>query len=84
MKLGGNRGFKMNEAGRQASLASRRATAKARAADLAPVITELKATGVTSLGGIARALMQRRIPTARGVDRWTHAQVARVLAQMSA
>ena len=41
--------------------------AAARAADLAPVITELQASGATSLRAIASALNDRGIPTARGV-----------------
>jgi hypothetical protein len=53
--------------------------AKARAADLAPIITELQAQGVTSLNGLAKALTEQQIPTARGASTWTAAGVARVL-----
>jgi hypothetical protein len=51
----------------------------ARQTDLAPVITELKSAGVTSLLGVARALTDRGIPTARGGSVWTAVQVSRVL-----
>jgi DNA invertase Pin-like site-specific DNA recombinase len=83
-KLGGRRDGQyltddMRASGR-AALASR---SNARAADLAPIIGELKAAGVTSLGGIARALSQRSIPTARGGAKWSEVQVSRVLARLS-
>jgi len=82
-KLGGRRDGQyltddMRASGR-AALASR---SNARAADLAPIIGELRAAGVTSLGGIARALSERSIPTARGGANWTETQVSRVLARL--
>jgi hypothetical protein len=52
-------------------------------ADLAPVIAELRASGVTSLRGIAAALNERGIPTVAGSGRWYHTQVARVLARLA-
>jgi hypothetical protein len=39
----------------------------ARGGDLAPVITELQASGTASLRAIATALNDRGIPTARGI-----------------
>jgi DNA invertase Pin-like site-specific DNA recombinase len=78
-KLGGFRGHKADDAARRASLAVRQAKARALAADLAPVIAELQATGATSLNGLAKALTARGIPTAKGGDRWTPTGVARVL-----
>jgi hypothetical protein len=42
------------------------AQADARAADLAPVIAELRAAGVTTLRGIAAELNRRGIPTTSG------------------
>jgi hypothetical protein len=51
----------------------------ARAADIAPVITELQSAGMTSLSGLARALTKRGVPTARGGSEWTAVQVGRVL-----
>jgi hypothetical protein len=54
--------------------------AKARAADLAPTITELQAAGATSLRAIAAGLNDRGIPTVRG-GAWSAAQVMRVMAR---
>ncbi|HXW22025.1 MAG TPA: recombinase family protein [Rhodomicrobium sp.] len=81
-RLGGFRGVKIGDDARAASLAKRKAAAAARAADLAPIVAELRAAGVSSLGRIARALSERRIPTARGGDAWTETQVSRVLARL--
>lgn len=58
---------------------ARQRKAAERAGDLAPVIAELQASGVTSLSGIAAALTERGIPTARGRLEWTAVQVSRVL-----
>ncbi len=44
-----------------------------------PIIAELQAEGVTSLGQLAAALTERGIPTSRGADRWSPMQVSRVL-----
>ncbi|MDB5597259.1 MAG: Resolvase domain protein [Hyphomicrobiales bacterium] len=63
--------------------AVRTARAEQRAQDLTPVITELQAQGVTSLGAIARGLTERHIPPAKGLVSWTPMQVSRVLARMS-
>jgi DNA invertase Pin-like site-specific DNA recombinase len=78
--LGGYRGVNPDEAARKASASIRRAAAKERAADLAPVISQLQAEGVASFGGLAKALTERGIPTARGEVKWSAAQVSRVLA----
>jgi Recombinase-like helix-turn-helix domain len=51
------------------------------AADLAPTIKGIQAAGITSLNGIARALNQRSVPTARK-GKWTAVQVRRVLARL--
>jgi hypothetical protein len=63
---------------------ARQSRADARAADLAPIIAELQAAGVTSLRGIAAALNERGIPTATGHGRWHHVQVGKVLARVPA
>lgn len=81
VKLGGNRGAIITPEARMAGRASATAKAKARASDLLPIITELQGAGTTSLGGLARALSERGIPTARGGASWTAMQVSRVLAQ---
>lgn len=80
-KLGGDRGNlqKDNATGRVLSLEVRRAKASRRSNDLAGIIGDIRRTGVTSLGGIARALTDRGVPTARGGSTWTPTQVARVL-----
>lgn len=59
------------------ALASTRS--RARVVDLVPVLDELRAAGITSLGGIAAALNARGIPTARG-GTWSATQGRRVRA----
>jgi hypothetical protein len=68
--------------GRHSIKEARTARAKQKAADLAPVIAELRAAGVTSLRSIAAALSERGIPTVAGSGRWHHAQVRRVPARL--
>jgi hypothetical protein len=63
------------EVGRQ----SQTARARARTDDLVPVLDELRAAGVTNLGGIAAALNARGIPAARG-GAWSATQIRRVQA----
>jgi hypothetical protein len=70
-------------AARHSTSDARRVRADAAAADLAPVIAELQAAGVTSLRGIATALNERGIPTVAGSGRWYHKQVARLLARLA-
>jgi DNA invertase Pin-like site-specific DNA recombinase len=77
VKLGGNRGVELTEDVRKAGRAAKTAKANARAADLAPILSELETQGFTSLGAIAKALNDRGIPTARGSE-WTATQVMRV------
>jgi DNA invertase Pin-like site-specific DNA recombinase len=82
VKLGGNRG-NLHLIGNQAREAARKAkTRKAaeRAADLAPVIEELRQEGAQSTRAIAAGLNARRIPAPRGGE-WTGVQVQRVLAK---
>lgn len=79
-KLGGFRGAVITPEARMAGRMAATAKAKARAADLLPIIGELREAGTTSLGGIARALSERGIPTARGGPTWSAVQVSRVLA----
>jgi hypothetical protein len=55
------------------------ARANERAADLWPVLKDLRRHGVTSLRDIASALHTRNIPTARGRGPWSAVQVARML-----
>ncbi|TNC05402.1 resolvase [Methylobacterium terricola] len=66
--------------GRETSIRIRQERARRHAADLTPVIAEMRAGGVTTLQAIARALNARGIPTARGGS-WSAVQVQRVLAR---
>lgn len=81
-KLGGNRGCGLRREVRLAGTAALSHRAGGRAADLKPVITELRNAGVTSLAALARALQERGIPTARGKGTWKATQVARVLRRL--
>lgn len=80
--LGGNRGQTFSTAISEAGRAKQMARARARVSDLAPTIAELRQSGITSATGLARALTERGIPTARGGDTWTTTQVQRVLARL--
>ena len=84
VRIGGDRGnlHRVRDLGRTRAIIARKTTARQRATDLKPVIDEVRASGVESLGGIARALEERRIRTAQGKDRWSPQQVSRVLQQM--
>jgi DNA invertase Pin-like site-specific DNA recombinase len=78
VKLGGRpESLKNTELGRQRGAEARRARAAARAKDLAPVIEAIRAEGITSATGIAKALNERGIPTARG-GKWQAVQVQRL------
>lgn len=57
----------------------RQAHAAARGADLAPIVREMQAAGVTSLNGLAKGLTERGIPAARGGSTWSASQVSRLL-----
>jgi DNA invertase Pin-like site-specific DNA recombinase len=78
-KLGGRRGVRLSPEAQAAGRAMQAARAFDRAADLRPVLAELRELGVSTLFGIARALNDRSIPTARGNGLWTATQVGRVL-----
>jgi DNA invertase Pin-like site-specific DNA recombinase len=82
VKLGGNRGTKPTAKMQKASKVALQARADARAADVAPVIAELKAAGATSLQAIADGLNAKKIPTARGQGEWSATQVMRVLERL--
>lgn len=54
------------------------------AADIAPVIADIEATGITSHRGVAAALNERKIRNARGgVGKWTDTTVARLRSRLS-
>ena len=65
------------------SLAAHQAKARSRAADLVPILEELRAAGVVSLQQIAAELNARGIRAARG-GAWSREQVRRVLGQEKA
>jgi DNA invertase Pin-like site-specific DNA recombinase len=79
-RLGGNRGTVPDADARAAGLAARRDRARKRALDIQPVINDLRAAGVTSLNGLARALTEKGIPTG-GNTSWTASQLDRVLSR---
>jgi hypothetical protein len=82
-KLNGTRaGFPPSA--RRAAREARQARAKQTAVELAPVIAEVRAAGITSLKGIAKALNARRVPTAWGKSHWHAMQVSRVLRRLPA
>jgi DNA invertase Pin-like site-specific DNA recombinase len=81
-QLGGDRGNirEIAHLGRLASAQVRQERARQRAADLVPIIADLRKRGVTSLRQIAAALNERGVPAPRG-GAWAPAQVHRVVDQ---
>jgi DNA invertase Pin-like site-specific DNA recombinase len=77
-KLGNPENLKNVERGRSISAEVRTKKARQRAADLAPTIEEIRASGIVSLNGIATALNARGIPTPRG-GTWGATQVKNLL-----
>jgi DNA invertase Pin-like site-specific DNA recombinase len=67
-------------AGQSAAAAAIKERAKQSAADLAPIIADIRETGATSLQAIAAALNERGIATARG-GQWYPSSIARVLSR---
>jgi len=84
VKLGGDRGARLTAKTRQAGWEARTARASERAADLAPIVKELQASGATSLRALAAALNERGISTPRGTGQWQANTVAQLLARMPA
>lgn len=82
-RLGGNRGVALSREAQAAGRAVQAMRAVERAADLEPVIHDLRKRGISTLGAICLALNERGIPTAREGGNWTPTQVARVLARMN-
>jgi len=83
--LGGERGntHLIYRKGNKASAKVRTEQAQRHAADLLPVIADLRGEGAVSLRDIAAGLNQRGIPTARGGE-WSAVQVMRVMEQATA
>lgn len=80
VKLGGDRGAVLSEETKAKGNAVRTAKADSRAADLLPIIREIRETGATTLQAVADALNARGITTARG-GAWSPVQVSRVEAR---
>jgi DNA invertase Pin-like site-specific DNA recombinase len=78
VKLGGDHGARLTAKQRAMGRAVLQAQARARAADIAPIVKELQASGAVTLQAIADGLNERGIPTARG-GQWRITQVARLL-----
>ncbi len=77
-KLGGSRGTVLTDEQRAQGRATLTARAEARSGDLAPILVELRANGVTTLAALADALNDRGIPAARG-GAWSPMQVSRIM-----
>jgi DNA invertase Pin-like site-specific DNA recombinase len=76
--LGTPGNLKNGIAGTRRSAEVRSARARQRAADLAPLVAELRAYGISGASELAKALNERGIPAARG-GRWQPVQVQRLL-----
>lgn len=77
-RLGRPENLQNQEVGRIRGRARRTELASHRAADLKPVVEELRAAGAASLRELAAGLNARRIPAARG-GAWSPVQVKRIL-----
>ena len=69
--------------GNTAAVTAIKAGADSHAENLGPVIDSLKAEGITSLGGIAKALNERSMKTPRG-GIWHKTSVSNLLARLAA
>lgn len=78
VKLGGDRGVVPTAETQAKGGAATKAKAAGRAADVAPIIEDIKAGGATTLRAIADELNARGIPTARG-GTWAPVQVSRII-----
>jgi hypothetical protein len=67
---GDDHGTRRTQKARAAALEARQARADAKATEVAPIIAELRASGVTSAYAIAKTLNARRIPTFTGRGLW--------------
>lgn len=82
--LGGYRGGPVpSDADRAKAALAHSRRASARAADLAPVIDQLRQEGAASLAALAAALNGRGVPSTGG-GRWTATAVRRVMARLAA
>ena len=82
VKLGGDRGVIPTAEAQTKGGAATKAKAVNRAADLLPVIADIRAAGATTLKAVADALNAKGIPTAKG-GTWSPVQVSRVEARVA-
>jgi hypothetical protein len=81
--LGGDRGWRPPVPPCAVAAAQARREEAARTAHrLALEMEALRAVGITTNAGLARALMQQGVVTPRGAGTWTHTTVARVLERL--
>ena len=66
----------------RAAAAIKAAQAETKAADLRPVITEIRAAGVATLDGLAKALTARVVPFPDGGAAWHRSGVHRLLRRL--
>src|SRR5215203_1446892 len=81
-KLGTPGNLRNHDLGRAKGRARKTEKARARAADLKPILADLRASGAASLRAMAAGLNERGIPTAWG-GTWSSVQVKRVLERAS-
>ena len=84
VQLGGDCGGRLSVKARKLGNKANEQAANVRAADVAPMIAELRARGSKSLRAIAAGLNARGIPTMRGDGQWSAVQVARVIERRAA
>jgi hypothetical protein len=78
-----SKSIKTGRRGGEVSAALQAERVATRDAAIAPVIAEIRASGVTSAYGIAKALNERGIPTATGRAQWKANTVRRLLARIT-
>lgn len=82
VKLGGDRGATLSTEAKAKGVEAVKARADARATDLAPIISDLRAAGATSLRSLAAGLNQAGIAPPRGAT-WSPMAVSRTLARIN-
>lgn len=83
VQLGGDRGAILSAEAKAKGVAALQARAESRAADLAPIIAELRASGAATLRSLAAGLDQAGIAPPRGTG-WSPMAVSRTLARIEA
>ena len=83
VKLGGDRGATLSTEAKAKGVEAVKARAEGRASDLAPIISDLRASGATSLRSLAAGLNEAGIAPPRGTT-WSPMAVSRTLARIDA